>query len=249
VVFYEDDRFYDLCDRYGILVWQEFIFACSGYPLYDADFVENIRNEVVQNVRRLRHHASLAIWCGNNEMEWGWVEWGWKTAEYHDLKTSYDRFFHHTLPEWCAREDPDRPYWPSSPSSSTPFENPNGQQQGDAHYWDVWHGRKPFLLTEPISSLHERVWFSIIAPIGNHPRLCSKQDWNIASYVMEQHQKNPNGNALMVSQMLDSYRLPKDFESLVYLSMVLQAEGIRYGVEHWRRHPKQVSGILLLAVQ
>jgi beta-mannosidase len=243
--FYEDDRFYDLCDRYGILVWQEFIFACSGYPLYDADFVENIRNEVVQNVHRLRHHASLAIWCGNNEMEWGWVEWGWKTAEYHDLKTSYDRFFHHTLPEWCAREDPDRPYWPSSPSSNTPFENPNGQQQGDAHYWDVWHGRKPFsAYRSQFPRFMSEFGFQSLPPLATIRAYAAEQDWNIASYVMEQHQKNPNGNALMVSQMLDSHRLPKDFESLVYLSMVLQAEGIRYGVEHWRRHPKQVSGIL-----
>ncbi len=142
--FYEEERFYDFCDRYGILVWQDFIFSCSVYPLDDPDFLENVRVEVVENVRRLRHRASLALWCGNNEMEWGWADWGWTRRDLDDMKTAYDRFFHHTLAEWCTSEDPDTAYWPSSPSSDTPFTNPNGQQQGDAHYWDVWHGRQPF---------------------------------------------------------------------------------------------------------
>ena len=100
--------------------------------------------EAVENIRRLRHRASLALWCGNNEMEWGWVDWDWNRPELQDLKAAYDQFFHHTLPAWCQAEDPDHSYWPSSPSSNTPFVNPNGQRQGDAHYWDVWHGRKPF---------------------------------------------------------------------------------------------------------
>ncbi len=142
--FYEEERFYDLCDRYGILVWQDFIFSCSIYPLDSQEFLENVHVEVTENVRRLRHRACLALWCGNNEMEQGWVDWGWKGTEYQDLKAAYDRFFHHTLPEWCQAEDPDHSYWPSSPSSDTPFDDPNGQRQGDAHYWDVWHGRKPF---------------------------------------------------------------------------------------------------------
>ncbi len=119
--FYEDETFYDLCDRYGILVWQDFIFSCSIYPLDRPEFVENVRVEVVENVRRLRHRASLALWCGNNEMEQGWVEWGWHGRELEGLKAAYDRFFHHTLPEWVAADDPDRAYWPSSPSSDTPF--------------------------------------------------------------------------------------------------------------------------------
>jgi beta-mannosidase len=99
--FYEDERFYDLCDRYGILIWQDFVFSCSVYPLDEPDFVENVRVEAVENVRRLRHHASLALWCGNNEMEQGWVEWQWNKPELQALKAAYDRFFHHTLPAWC----------------------------------------------------------------------------------------------------------------------------------------------------
>ena len=110
------DRFYDLCDRYGILIWQDFIFACGIYPEDDA-FAENVRIEAVENVRRLRHRASLAFWCGNNEMEQGWVDWKWNDPEdpvVQSLKAGYDRMFHRLLPSIVAAEDPDRPYWPSS---------------------------------------------------------------------------------------------------------------------------------------
>jgi beta-mannosidase len=243
--FYEDDRFYDLCDRFGILVWQEFIFSCSVYPLDDPDFLENVREEVVENVRRLRHHASLALWCGNNEMEWGWVDWNWKSPELQDLKGAYDRFFHHTLPGWCKAEDPDHSYWPSSPSSDTPFENPNGQRQGDSHYWDVWHGRKPFTsYRDQYPRFMSEFGFQALPPLDTIRTYVETPDWNMTSYIMEMHQKNASGNSIMVGQMLDTFRLPKDFDSLVYLSMALQAEGIRYGVEHWRRHPDRVAGTL-----
>ncbi len=243
--FYEEERFYDLCDRYGILVWQEFIFSCSVYPLDDPEFLENVHVEVSENIRRLRHRASLALWCGNNEMEWGWVDWGWKGAEYAALKAAYDQFFHHTLPEWCAAEDPEHAYWPSSPSSDTPFENPNGQQQGDAHYWDVWHGRKPFTAyRNQYPRFMSEFGFQALPPLATIRTYAQPADWNMTSYIMERHQKNDSGNQLMVSQMLDTFRLPVNFESLVYLSLVLQAEGIRYGVEHWRRYPGRVSGIL-----
>jgi len=247
--FYEDERFYDLCDRYGILVWQDFIFSCSIYPLDDPAFVDNVRVEVVENVRRLRHRASLALWCGNNdgnnEMEQGWAEWGWDRPELEDLKAAYDRFFHHTLAEWCAAEDPDHAYWPSSPSSDSLFENPNSQRQGDAHYWDVWHKREPFTAyRSQYPRFMSEFGFQALPPLETIRTYAAESDWKMTSYIMEQHQKNESGNALMVSQMLDTFRMPKDFESLVYLSMVLQAEGIRYGVEHWRRHPARVSGTL-----
>lgn len=243
--FYEDERFYDLCDRYGILIWQDFIFSCSIYPLDDPEFLENVRVEVVENVRRIRHRASLALWCGNNEMEQGWAEWGWNHNELMDMKDAYDRFFHHTLKEWCETEDPDHVYWPSSPSSDTPFENPNGQIQGDAHYWDVWHGRKPFTAyRNQYPRFMSEFGFQALPPLETIRTYAEESEWNMTSYIMERHQKNASGNSLMVGQMLDTFRLPKDFESLVYLSLVLQAEGIRYGVEHWRRHTNRVSGTL-----
>jgi beta-mannosidase len=245
--FYEEERFYDLCDRYGILVWQDFIFSCSIYPLGDPEFLENVRLEVVENIRRLRHRASLALWCGNNEMEWGWVDWDWNRnqPELQDSKAAYDQFFHHTLPAWCQAEDPHHAYWPSSPSSGTPFIDPNNQQQGDSHYWDVWHGRKPFTAyRDQFPRFMSEFGFQALPPLATIATYADEGDWNMTSYIMEQHQKNASGNSLMVGQMLDSFRLPKDFVSLVYLSLSLQAEGIRYGVEHWRRHPDRVAGIL-----
>ena len=243
--FYEEERFYDLCDRYGILVWQDFIFSCSIYPLDDPDFKENVRLEVVENIRRLRHRTSLALWCGNNEMELGWVDWDWDRPELQSLKAAYDQFFHHTLPAWCQSEDPDHAYWPSSPSSDTPFVHPNGQRQGDSHYWDVWHGRKPFsAYRDQYPRFMSEFGFQALPPFATIRTYADEADWNMTSYVMEQHQKNASGNSLMVGQMLDTFRLPKDFVFMVYLSMALQAEGIRYGVEHWRRHPDRIAGIL-----
>jgi len=243
--FYEEECFYDLCDRYGILVWQEFIFSCSIYPLDNPDFIENVRMEVIENIHRLRHRACLALWCGNNEMEWGWADWNWNRPELQDLKSAYGRFFHHTLAAWCQAEDPDHSYWPSSPSSDTPFDDPNGQHQGDTHYWDVWHKRKPFTAyREQYPRFMSEFGFQALPPLATIRTFANESDWNMTSYIMEQHQKNASGNSLMVGQMLDTFRLPKDFDSLVYLSMLLQAEGIRYGVEHWRRHPDRIAGTL-----
>ncbi|MGB4595837.1 MAG: glycoside hydrolase family 2 protein [Anaerolineaceae bacterium] len=243
--FYESEDFYDLCDEMGILIWQDYIFSCSMYPLGVPEFLENVREEVVQNTRRLRHRTSLALWCGNNEMEEGWVDWQWDKSKFGYLEEAYDHFFHHQLKEWCQQEDPDRPYWPSSPSSGTPFENPNGQERGDAHYWQVWHGRQPFTAyRKQFPRFMSEFGFQSLPPMRTVRSYAEQPDLNMTSYIMERHQKNARGNELIVSQMLDQYRLPKDFEALDYLSMVLQANGIRYGVEHWRRHNQRVSGTL-----
>jgi beta-mannosidase len=243
--FYESEDFYDLCDQLGILIWQDYIFSCSMYPLGVPEFLANVREEVVQNTRRLRHRTCLALWCGNNEMEEGWVDWQWDKSKFGYLEEAYDRFFHHQLKDWCQHEDPDRPYWPSSPSSDTPFKNPNGQERGDSHYWQVWHGREPFTAyRKQFPRFMSEFGFQSLPPMRTVRKYADPEDQNMTSYIMERHQKNARGNELIVSQMLDQYRLPKDFEALDYLSMVLQANGIRYGVEHWRRHSQRVSGTL-----
>lgn len=246
--FYEEERFYNLCDAYGLLVWQDFTFACNRYPGSE-EFFENVRTEAMDNIRRLRHRASLAIWCGNNEMEQAWAEWGWdRRAEpaAQRLKIAYDRMFHHMLPEVVAAEDPDRTYWPSSASSGIPFSEPNGQQRGDCHYWDVWHGRKPFTAYRTqFPRFMSEFGFQSLPPLETVRAYADPSDWNMTSYVMEHHQRSYKGNGLILSQMTDTFRMPKDFPMLVYLSMVLQGEGIRYGVEHWRRHKERVSGILI----
>ncbi len=245
---YEDERFYDLCDRFGVMVWQDFTFACGIYP-DDEVFAANVRQEAVENVRRLRHRASLALWCGNNEMEQGWAEWGWNRpadAVNQSLKAGYDRLFHHLLPEVVAAEDPDHAYWPSSASSGIPFAQPNGDQRGDMHYWEVWHGRKPFTAYRTqFPRFMSEFGFQALPPYKTIQTYAAPQDQNMTSYIMEHHQRSGAGNGLMIGQMTETFRMPKDFASLVYLSMVLQAEGIRYGVEHWRRNRNRVSGTLI----
>jgi beta-mannosidase len=240
--FYEEERFYDLCDRYGILVWQDFIFSCSVYP-DDETFVTNVRAEAIENIRRLRHRASLALWCGNNEMEW---QSRWTAQDDRQrYRAAYDRIFHNVLPELCVTEDPDHAYWPSSPSSNTLFENANGQERGDAHYWDVWHARKPFTAyRDQYPRFMSEFGFQSLPPLATIKTFANEKQWNITSYTLEHHQRHATGNSLIIAQMTESFRLPKDFPALVYLSMVLQAEGIRYGVEHWRRHKNRVSGTL-----
>jgi beta-mannosidase len=236
--YYEDEYFYDLCDRYGLLVWQDFMFACAGYPLDDPTFVENVRAEVVANVRRLRHRACLALWCGNNEIETAWVDWGWNTPQNADLVRAYERFFNTTLVQWVAAEDPDRAYWPSSPSSNTPMVDPNGNWAGDIHQWAVWHANKPFSnYRETPARFVSEFGFESLPPLPTIASFAAPLDWNITSYIMEHHQRSPVGNEKIVLYLLENFRLPKDFPNLVYLSQLLQAEAMRVGVEFWRRHP------------
>ena len=273
--FYESEQFYDLCDRYGILVWQDFVFSCSSYPLDEPDFLENVRQEVIENVRRLRHRACLALWCGNNEMEQGWAEWGWAPHPLEEMipalleqypeirplvegmgerkhlpdweaqRSAYLRFFHRTLPEWLADLDPDTPYWPSSPSSNTPFHDVNSPDRGDAHYWEVWHGRKPFTAYRTFTPrFMSEFGFQSFPTLATLTAYTDPEDRNLTSYVMEHYQRSPVGNGLIIAQMAQTFRMPADFRAWIYLSMVLQAEGIRYGVEHWRRNMARVSGTL-----
>ncbi len=236
--YYESDYFYDLCDRLGLLVWQDFAFACAGYPLDDSAYLENVKGEVVANVRRLRHRASLALWCGNNEIETAWDSWGWNTPENADLMSAYERFFDHTLPEWVEAEDPDHPYWPSSPSSGGGFRDPNGNRAGDVHQWVVWHANKPFSnYRETPARFVSEFGFESLPALPTIAAFSEPADWNITSYIMEYHQRSPVGNEKIIVYMLDNFRMPRDFASLVYISQLLQAEAMRTGVEHWRRHP------------
>ena len=242
--YYEDERFYDLCDELGILIWQDFMFSCSVYP-GDEEFVENVRREVVDNIRRIRHHPCLALWCGNNELEWGWVEWGWSQGMTEKHRQDYDRMFHHLLPEIVAAEDPDTPYWPSSPSSNLPFQNPNAEERGDGHYWEVWHGRVPFTeYRKHYFRFQSEFGFQSLPPLETVAAFAEEKDWNMTSYILEHHQRHPAGNGLIIYYLTQNFRLPKDFPALCYLSQVLQAEAIRYGVEHWRRNRHRVSGTL-----
>lgn len=237
--YYEDPRFYELCDRLGLLVWQDFMFACAVYPLSDEAMLATLREEVRQAVRGLRHHASLALWCGNNEMETAWADWGWGARpELADMQAAYDRFFHHALPAWVAEDDPARPYWPSSPSSDEPFVAPNGGARGDIHQWTVWHALKPFAEYRATPArFASEFGFQSLPCLPTIAAFATPADWNMTSYVMEHHQRNAGGNGRIVAYMTELFRLPKDFPALVYVSQLLQAEAMRIGVEHWRRDP------------
>jgi beta-mannosidase len=231
---YESDDFYDLCDELGILVWQDFMFACSMYP-GDPQFLENVRNEAIDNVKRLRNHASLVIWVGNNEVETAWMHWGWKQSLPAKLWDDYKTIFHEVLPSVCAQLDPSRPYWPSSPSSNLEDDS-DSQKMGDVHYWGVWHAALPFTDYEKqLPRFMSEYGFQSFPQIETVESYTVQEDRNIESPVMLAHQKHPRGNQLIREYMLREYPQPKDFESFLYVSQLLQAEGIKIGAEHLRR--------------
>ena len=231
---YERNDFYELCDEMGILVWQDFMFGCSLYP-GDQAFLDNVRQEAVDNVKRLRNHPSIVIWVGNNEIESGWFHWGWKDQLPASLWDDYLKVFYGVLPEVCSSLDPSRPYWPSSPSSKLEDDN-ESQKMGDLHYWQVWHAALPF-------SEYEKQFPRFMSEYGfqSFPQLETVNtytvpaDHDIKSPVMMAHQRHPRGNQLISEYMLREYPEPKDFESFLYVSQVLQAEGIKIGAEHLRR--------------
>ena len=231
---YERDEFYELCDELGLMVWQDFMFACSMYP-GDQNFLEGVRAEATDQVRRLRNHPSIVLWCGNNEVETAWMHWGWKDRLPAKLWDDYKKLFHGVLPEVVAEHDPSRPYWPSSPSSNLE-DDADSQRMGDVHYWQVWHASKPFDEYEKqfprFMSEYGFQSFPLIESVRAYTR---PSDHDIESPVMLAHQKHPRGNQLVREYMLREYPQPKDFESFLYVSQILQAEGIRVGTEHMRR--------------
>ena len=232
--YYEMDDFYELCDELGVMVWQDFMFACSMYP-GDEKFLESVRAEATDQVRRLRNHPSVVLWCGNNEVETAWHHWGWKQNLPAKLWDDYKKIFHGVLPEVVAQHDPARPYWPSSPSSNLEDDS-DSQRIGDIHYWEVWHASKPFDYYErQRPRFMSEYGFQSFPAIETVKAYTVPTDHDIQSPVMLAHQKHPRGNQLIREYMLRDFPEPKDFESFLYASQVLQAEGIRVGAEHLRR--------------
>lgn len=240
---YPSDDFYDICDELGLLVWQDFMFACGSYELTD-EFEANIRAEFVDNIKRLRHHASLAIWCGNNEMEMFAAMGHWVSSPRQ--KSEYIRMYEYIIPSELKQHDPQTFYWPSSSSSGGGFDAPNDPNRGDVHYWEVWHGEKPF-------SEYRKHFFRYASEFGfqSYPAMKTvksftlPEDRNAFSYVMEKHQRNAAANGKIMKYIAQTYLYPKDFESLVYASQMLQADAIRYGVEHWRRNRGRCMGAIV----
>ena len=233
--YYPDDWFFDLCDELGLVVWEDFMFACAVYDL-TPEFEENITAEFIDNLKRIRHHASLGLMCGNNEMEQFVKDGLWvsKESEVRDYIIMYERI----LPQVMKKYAPQVYYWPASPSSGGSFDDPRDPNRGDVHFWDVWHGNKPF-------AEYRKYYFRFLSEFGfqSFPARRTvdtftdeERDRNIFSYVMEKHQRNGAANGKIMTYLQQHYRYPYDFDTLIYASQLLQADGVRLGVEHLRRN-------------
>jgi beta-mannosidase len=239
---YESEDFYDLCDELGLLVWQDFMFACTLYPADDR-FVASARAEAGFQIRRLRHRASLALWCGNNEV------FGCNAdvlAADKNLLADYEKLFHQALPAEVAACDGVTPYWPSSPwRGDLDAGHAAGEQRGDTHFWDVWHARKPV-------KDYERYPFRFVSEFGmqsfasaeTQRSFCPPEDANVFGPTMTNHQKNRFGNQIILDYVSRQYRFPKDQDALIFLSQLNQAECMRVGVEHYRRSMPRCMGAL-----
>ncbi|MEN9402961.1 MAG: Exo-beta-D-glucosaminidase precursor [Verrucomicrobiota bacterium] len=238
---YESEDFYDLCDELGLMVWQDFMFACSLYP-GDRAFLRSVKEEARQQVRRLQHRACLALWCGNNEI--------------HQLKSAhlqrparqraYQAIFHQILPAAVAADDGVTTYWPSSPWRGDSDHSPAaGEQRGDTHFWDVWHARHPVKAYEKwrFRFCSEFGMQSYSSPATNET-FCPPGDGNLFGATMENHQKNPAGNQIILDYISRRYGLPKNQPALIYLSQLNQAHCMQTGVEHWRRNMPRCMGAL-----
>jgi len=247
--YYETDEFYSICDELGIMVWQDFMFGNDWQPGTYA-FKLNIEAEAEDQVRRLRNHPSIVIWSGNNETEVA-LNWGDRSKLPLEVKwqmwQDYLTEFSGILNRVVARLDPETPYWPSSPSSDYEETTPNylpGYQSGDAHIWDVWHGRVPFSTYETHHARFVTEYgFQSFPEMKTVEAFTQPEDRkNIFTPVMLVHQKNNEGNSIIHDYLLKDYPEPKDFPSFLYVSQVLQAEGIKIGAEHFRRSMPETMG-------
>jgi len=255
---YEDRTFYDLCDEHGILVWQDFMFACSMYP-GDEAFLTNVKLEAEENVKRLRNHPSIALWCGNNEIDVAWsayVEdggWGWKqqyTPEQREkLWRDYETMFHRILPDVVSRLAPGVDYWPSSPlaelSGDAKQHSTRSSKSGDIHYWGVWHAVEPIEnYNVYVGRFMSEYGFQSFPEYKSVRTYAEESDMELLSDVMLSHQRNNAGNRL-IKEYMDIYmKEAKDFPSFLYMSQLMQAEAMKMAFEAHRRHKPFCMGTL-----
>lgn len=241
--FYPDDYFYDICDEFGLLVWQDFMFACGVYRLRDK-FRESITQEITQNIRRIRHHACMALWCGNNEMEVGMVDWGIPNNE--SLRMDYLIMYEKLIPSLVAEHDPEAFYWPASPSSGGGFLDPNADDKGDVHYWEVFHGNKHYKeVRKHFFRFASEFGMQSFPDMKTIEHFAKEGDRQIYSPVMENHNKclgDINGNMKIMMNMSGEFDLPNNLDDIVYISQVFQGETIRCAVEHFRRNRGRCMG-------
>ena len=242
---YEPDYFYEICDELGILVWQDFMFACMSYPS-DRSFLESVRTEITQQVRRLSHHASIALWCGDNEVI-GSLMWFPETkANPERYVANYDRL-NNMLGQIVEDEDPSRRFWPSSPSLGyMDFSDGwHSDTRGDMHYWDVWHAAKPFEAYRTVNPrFASEFGFQSFTSMNVIETFTDPQDRNPSSPIMETHQRNDGGNARILETMCRYFRFPSNFDQMVFLSQIQQGLAIKTAIEYWRSTKPRCMGTL-----
>lgn len=245
---YESDYFYDLCDAYGILVWQDFMFACAMYP-GDTAFLNNVSAEARDIITRLRNHPCLALWCGNNEIDEGWHNWGWQLQYHYSAGDSariwqdYLEIFEKILPETVRALDPGRAYWPSSPSIG--WGHKESMLSGDSHYWGVWWGMEPFETYEKkVPRFMSEFGFQGFPDINTINAFTDPQDRFLGSSMLKSHQKHPTGFETIQTYMEREFKAPSSLKDYIYVSQVLQAEGIRMAIQAQRRAKPRCMGTL-----
>jgi beta-mannosidase len=248
---YEEAVFYELCDELGLCVWQDFTFACAGYPLDDDAFVENIRQEAVDNVRRLSHHACLALWCGNNELELGWEKgWGlvgdtWQPGLLGKMPVElYTRVFDTLLAE-VVREHGDAPYWPGSPHSPTgDRKESNNPACGDAHIWDASAGAPFSVYTTCDHRFISEFGFRSLPSPALLACVTAPEDRNLTSRIMDWHQRMPAGSGMILRHLAQHLPLPGDFALTAWATQILHAILLETAIGHWRRNTPRTMGVL-----
>lgn len=247
---YADDAFYNECDEKGILVWQDFMFACAMYPGDDA-YLNNVKQEVIDNVTRLQNHPSMALWCGNNESDEGWHNWGWQKqykyskSDSTEVWNNYKKLFHDVIPTTLDSLLPanEKRYWPSSPSIG--WGRKESLLQGDSHYWGVWWGKEPFEVYEnKVGRFMSEYGFQGMPNHATFQSFASVDDMNLLSASVKNHQKHPTGYETINEYMARDYSIPTRFEDYIYVSQLLQADGMKTAIEAHRRAKPYCMGTL-----
>ena len=240
--YYPEDYFFDLCDEYGLIVWQDFMVACANIWL-TSDMEKEFTEEAIYNVKRIRHHASLGVLCGNNEMEEAICFW--EDADGNDplVRSDYLKLYENILPSICKEYAPFISYIPSSPTSKGGFESPQDKSVGDVHFWDVWNGNCEFdEYRRHKFRFCSEYGFESLPSIKTIDYFCPREERNLLSYTMESHQKHWHGNVKLLKYLAEEYQMPKDLETTVYASQLNQANAIKFGVEHFRRNRGYTMG-------
>jgi len=236
---YEAERFYQLCDEMGLLVWQDFMFACGAYP-ESPQFLRNVSEEVKQNINRLQYHPSIAIWCGNNENEWIWYQTTQKSVN----KMPGFKIYHQLIPKIMAELDPKRPYWPTTPFGDDP--DPNSEKSGNRHQWNIWSNWKDYSEVTKDQSLFVTE-FGFQAPANRQilENYIPVEERRIQSPVFEFHNKQIEGNERLIRFLAGHLPISSSWAGYIYLTQLNQGLALQHCIEHWRLRYPRTSGAII----